>query len=243
MKRQTLRKALILISFFLFPITIFYFSPVIIIMGVTQGVIAGSFVLFILLFLSALFLGRAFCGWVCPGAGLQECCLLVVKKNPRKLDWIKYVIWIPWITTIIMLAIKAGGFRRIDIFYHIKYGLSLTEPISYIIYYSFVGLIVILAFTAGKRAFCHYICWMAPFMVIGNKFREWLKLPALQLKSQQDKCVKCKLCNRNCQMSLDVESMVLSGSMKNSECILCGECVDVCAKGAIKYSFGLPKNK
>jgi ferredoxin-type protein NapH len=25
--------------------------------------------------------------------------------------------------------------------------------------------------------------------------------------------------------------------MENSECILCGRCVDVCPKGVIKYSF------
>ena len=38
-------------------------------------------------------------------------------------------------------------------------------------------------------------------------------------------------------MSLDVKSMVEIGIMTNSECILCGECVDICHKKAIKYSF------
>jgi ferredoxin len=38
-------------------------------------------------------------------------------------------------------------------------------------------------------------------------------------------------------MSLDVKEMVESENMKNSECILCGECVDTCPKKAITYSF------
>ena len=38
-------------------------------------------------------------------------------------------------------------------------------------------------------------------------------------------------------MSLDVNSMVQQNSMENSECILCGSCVDNCPKGAVKYSF------
>jgi len=46
MKRQRVRKALILISFFLFPVTIFYLSPVLIIEGASQGIVAGSFIIF-----------------------------------------------------------------------------------------------------------------------------------------------------------------------------------------------------
>ena len=38
-------------------------------------------------------------------------------------------------------------------------------------------------------------------------------------------------------MSLDVKSMVEKEKMANSECILCGECIDVCPKKAITYSF------
>ncbi len=43
MKRQRLRKALILISFLFFPVTLYYFSPVLIIQGVAEGIVAGSF--------------------------------------------------------------------------------------------------------------------------------------------------------------------------------------------------------
>jgi ferredoxin len=32
--------------------------------------------------------------------------------------------------------------------------------------------------------------------------------------------------------------MVQKQAMENTECILCGKCVDVCPKGVIKYSFG-----
>ncbi len=70
MKRQRIRKAIILISFLLFPITLYYFSPVLIIQGAYEGVITGSFIVFSLLFLVSLSLGRGFCSWVCPAGGL-----------------------------------------------------------------------------------------------------------------------------------------------------------------------------
>jgi ferredoxin-type protein NapH len=70
MMRQKIRRTILLISFLFFPITLYYFSPALIIMGAAAGIIVGSFVLFGVLFVSSLLVGRGFCGWVCPGAGL-----------------------------------------------------------------------------------------------------------------------------------------------------------------------------
>ena len=100
------------------------------------------------------------------------------------------------------------------------------------------GLIAGIALVAGRRAACHTICWMAPFMIIGRKIRNAVNWSALQLEADSSKCVNCLACTRNCAMSLDVNSMVQKQAMENTECILCGKCVDVCPKGVIKYSFG-----
>ena len=69
--RQKIRKALIIFSFLLFPITINYFSPYVIIDGASRGVVNGSFISFSLMFLSALFVGRLWCGWGCPAGGVR----------------------------------------------------------------------------------------------------------------------------------------------------------------------------
>ncbi|PKM79413.1 MAG: hypothetical protein CVU88_05935 [Firmicutes bacterium HGW-Firmicutes-13] len=52
------------------------------------------------------------------------------------------------------------------------------------------------------------------------------------------KCSGCRRCNDRCPMSLDVADKVRRGLMADSECILCGECVDGCPKGAITFAFG-----
>jgi ferredoxin-type protein NapH len=98
-------------------------------------------------------------------------------------------------------------------------------------------LIVIPAFTIGRRSFCHHICWMAPFMITGRAIRNRFRWGALVLKPDADKCVSCHVCTKSCPMSLEVEDMVKKNDMHDSECILCGLCIDNCKKGAIRYSF------
>jgi len=56
---------------------------------------------------------------------------------------IKWLIWAPWIA-------------------------DLPSLIAYV---AVVALFLVLSLTVGRRAGCHTICWMAPFMVIGRKIR------------------------------------------------------------------------
>lgn len=50
-RRQRYRKALLFLSLLLFPVTLYYFSPMLILQGASQGIINGSFIVFGLMFL------------------------------------------------------------------------------------------------------------------------------------------------------------------------------------------------
>lgn len=236
-KRQKIRISILLISFFLFPATFFYLSPYLIIDASIKGVISGSFIVFTLQFLSALILGRAFCGWLCPAGGAQEAIMFVIKKRGNKYNFIKWFIWTPWIVTIIFVAIKAGGYSSFEPTYQTELGMSMTSVYSLITYLLVLSLITIPAFIVGRRSFCHHICWMAPFMIIGRKIRNIFHAPALQLDSTSKDCIHCHKCSTACPMSLDVEHMAENNVMENSECILCLSCVDECPSKTIKVAF------
>ena len=242
-KRQRARKALLFFSFLLFPVTVYYFSPYLIIEGASQGIIVGSFLMFGLLFVLSLVLGRAFCGWACPAAGLQEACFMIRDRKIKggRLDGLKYIIWMPWAFGIVLAAVKAGGLRTVDPLYQTNHGLSVVDSSGCMVLCSTVGLIVLLSLTAGRRAFCHYVCWIAPFMVIGRGVRNSMGWPSLRLISDRSECINCKTCSTNCPMSLDVDAMVQSEEMENTECILCGTCIDVCPEGVLSYSFSRQK--
>lgn len=236
--RQKIRKGIILFTFLMLPAIFYYFSPYLIIMGASEGIISGSFIVFVVLFLSALFLGRGFCGWFCPVAGVQEASFSARdRKVNNKYNWIRYLIWVPWIGIIIYMAITAGGFKEIDFFYQTTYGLSMSNIYALFVYLIIVIMVIIMSFAIGRRAFCHYACWMSPFMIAGRKFRNLFSWPSLRLATKKDKCIDCMTCSKNCPMSLDVNGMVKSGNMENPECILCGTCVDNCKQQVIRFTF------
>ncbi len=236
--RQKLRMGIILFSFFLFPATFYYLSPVLIVQAASQGIVNGSFIVFGLLFASALFLGRAYCGWVCPAAGCQEALFMANDRKVTRGDIIKWVIWVPWIGVIAFIAIRSGGYKGVDFLYETTFGFSVANVPSLIAYLIVLLILIALpAYTLGKRSFCHHICWMAPFMIMGRKVRNTAGWPSLRLTAASELCTHCHTCTENCPMSLPVETMVEDGRMENSECILCGTCVDGCKFGVLKYSF------
>jgi polyferredoxin len=235
--RQKIRLGIVLVSFFLFPATFYYLSPYLIVEAATHGIVNGSCIFFLVLLATALVLGRGFCGWLCPGAGCQEALAHARGKPVTKGNYIKWILWVPWIGAVAFAAASAGGYREVRFFYRTTHGFSIGDFRGLIIYLGVLTLIFVPGLIVGRRSFCHHICWMAPFMIIGRSARNAVGLPALQLNADPGACKECSRCTNSCPMSLPVGSMVQSGRMENRECILCGSCADACKRKAIRFSF------
>jgi polyferredoxin len=149
----------------------------------------------------------------------------------------RYPIFIVWAGFVLTMFILAGGVKGIDPFHMTENVISVDSPMKYIIYYLVLAIFILLTFTLGRRGACHTICWMSPFMTAGYSLGRMLKIPQLRIKADRLKCVDCGACNKKCPMSIEVSSGVKDGLIKNSECILCGECVDGCNKKALCYSI------
>ena len=246
MKRQNVRHLLLLISLLLFPVTIWYFSPAVIINGMAQHILNGSFFVFLGMLVFSMFFGRVFCGYLCPAGGLQECAAAVNPKpaKQKKRDIIKYVIWTLWMAAVIITFILGQNDVTIDFFFMTDHGISVAQIYDYIIYYGVVLIIAAPALIHGKRASCHYICWMAPFMVIGGKLGRLLHLPQLHIKAKKESCISCGKCSKVCPMGLDTAKLASLGKIGiSTECILCGACADSCPKKVLSYSFGKDDKK
>ena len=237
--RQKIRRALLIFSFVLMPVTFAYISCPIITEGASQGIATGGLFVFSLLFIGSLFFGRFWCGYLCPAGGLQE--IYFALNNTRfrtgKLNWLKYLVFLLIFGPIAIAIYSAGGLSTIDLFYLTGNGISIDRPGAYAILYAQIAFITVFALLAGRRGFCHTFCPIAVLMIAGRKARNLVKWPALHLAAAPDRCTGCAACSRGCPMSLDVPGMVREGRMEQTECILCGECVDACPEGALRYAW------
>lgn len=240
MKLQKFRRILILVSFLLFPVTIWYFSPYLIVQAAAQRIINGSLIVFACMFVFSLFFSRVWCGYLCPAGGLQECAArandVPAKQGRRRA--IKFVLWALMVCAVIALFIRGTGSARVDFFYMTDHGISVTGIYNYVIYYAVILLLLVPALIHGRRAACHYICWMAPFMILGGKIGRLLHLPQLHMTRKEGKCVSCEKCNKACPMGLNVAEMVKTNSFgKCPDCIQCGACRDTCPNKVIGYAM------
>lgn len=235
--RQKIRRIILYISLALFPVTMNYLSPYVSIDGAMAGIVSGSVIAFLLLFLSGLFFGRAWCGWVCPAGGLAEICTSV-NATPvpvKKLRIIRYSIFTVWFAILLAGFVLAGGIHGVDPLYLTERVISVDEPVKYIVYYMVLLIFFMLTIAVGRRGACHTICWMSPFLTAGMWLGRKLRLPQMRITADADACIDCKLCNKKCPMSIDVNELVKSGGVRSLDCILCGECVDVCPKDVLSY--------
>lgn len=240
MDRQKIRKTILLISFLLFPIIIWYFSPYLIIQASFQHILNGSFFVFLSMLILSPFLSRIWCGYFCAAGGLQESCSTINEKPAKQgqRNKIKFIIWTIWIITIITIFLLGKTPITIDFFYMTDHGISISNIYSYIIYYAVILILTLPSIIFGKRATCHYICWMAPFMIIGSTIGRKLHLPQIHIESEKNKCISCKKCNKVCPMGINVESMIKQEkTYANTECIQCGACIDKCSHDVLKYKF------
>jgi ferredoxin-type protein NapH len=241
--RQKIRKVIAGLSLILFPMTFYYFSPVIPLQGAVAGIVTGSVIVFLFLFVFSIFMGRVFCSWICPAGAVQD--LTAESRQspfPRKYGHlIKYLVWLPWLVMLLAMYRRAGGLQSVNFFYATRLGLSTTDLMAAIVYTIVVLTFFSLSLLFGRRAACHSICWISPFMILGKyvskSLRTFAPIPSLHLQTRPESCVSCGRCEAACPMSLQVQKLVEKKYIDHSDCILCGNCVDVCGKKTISFAW------
>lgn len=214
-----------------------------------------KFSLYVLGFIGliGMFFGRLICGWICPFGFIQDLLykipLFKKKKNlpgHNVLKYLKYVVLMVFVILLPLLLIDKSGTGAPwfceyicpdgTLIAGIPLAIANAEIRSAIGWRFYLKLAILLAVIVSAikayRPFCKYLCPLGALYSIANP------ISLYRYEINNEKCVKCGLCQEACGMDIKVYE-----TPNSPECIRCGKCKNVCPKGAIVSSLDKLKEK
>jgi polyferredoxin len=212
--------------------------------GLSKGVINAGFVFWMLVFVSALLLGRAFCGWFCWFGGYQE--LVAWGIGDRfKIKMPRHVLLYLGVIPFVSLGLKVyytwivnwldGVPNKVSI------NMANVEPwggqqTGISILFTLVLYGPVLMYVFGRRAWCRHLC------PIGALLRIFSVASPTRVRLASDNCIGCGKCARVCDMEINVPGELESyGEVRSTYCNVCLKCIDECSNEAIAYTMRRPR--
>ena len=198
--------------------------------GVVNAVHPSGLFILVAILAIALFLKKAFCGWMCPIGTLSEALWMLGARIfgsnvrlPRFLDYplraVKYLLLLFFVYAILQMSVED---LRIFIYspYNKMADVKMYTFFSGISAFAFWTILILLAVSVViKNFWCRYLCpygallgalsWLSPVKITRNKAT----------------CVDCELCTRACPSDISVHKVTRVWS---DECMSCLVCTEVC---------------
>ena len=211
--------------------------------GLARGVINAGFIFWISVFISALLLGRAFCGWFCWFGGYLELAEWGRSKLKIKIPSriALYLVAIPFVSLALKMYNSFFATWLQGLPDTIVFRLADVEPwggqqTGYSILITLIMYGPVLLFVFGRRSWCRYLCPIGALLKVFGRFGVG------KVRLVNDECIGCGNCISTCDMEVDVLGELNShGAVGSSNCIRCLKCVDECPKGSIGFSLSKKK--
>jgi ferredoxin len=232
------------------------------------AVMALNVVVVVALIVLTLVFGRIYCSVICP-LGVFQDLLARLRRKKNKYSYSREVRWLRYpLLVVFLIALVAGvgivfqllapysSYGRIAtmIFQPVwKLGNNLlalgAEQIDSYAFYSVdtwmrslpvliiavvtLAVLFVLAWRGG-RTYCNTVCPVGTILSFFARF-SWLKI-----RFDEEKCKNCSLCSKNCKAAcIDFKTHTVD----YSRCVVCGNCIDSCKFGALRYDNQLIRQK
>jgi len=181
---------------------------------------------------ASIFMGRLFCGWVCPMGAVQHFIYrkeLLKKGQKTDLNWryhqilryLKYLVLV--ILIVAVLITQEAVFKDIDPFKALfNLNFTLLTP-------TLILIVILVAALFIGFPFCKYLCPLGALLSLFSRI-------SLFKVKIGEKCTNCKACHT---LYCDYRAIVPgehSPSIDRLECVSCGECISRCPHGAIDFT-------
>jgi len=194
-----------------------------------------------MLVLFGIFVGRMFCGWICPAGLVQDLLYKIPSPKIRFPAWSRYTKYVVLVLGVVAAAWFLGSESLLffcnycpvaavqvvvpSMFQYGDWYIGVARGVRF----GVLGMVIVLSIM-GSRAFCTLFCPVGAVIALTSK----LGLRRLHIK--EDACIKCKKCDRSCPGGLPV--MANKGSvLHQAECIGCLDCKKSCPVNAMKLGL------
>jgi polyferredoxin len=199
------------------------------IFGLLTGIIQMAVIHYMIakIFGPVLF-GRLWCGWACWTVMMLDLLPFTRPSGrlPGRWGWLRYLHFALSLGLVTLLLFvfgyRDGAAGKTAVIWFL---------VGNILYYA-IGIVLAYALK-DNRAFCKYVCPVSVPLKVTSRFS------LLKIKGEAAKCNDCNACDKMCPMDVRVSDYILNGErVLSTECSLCQTCISVCAKDALKLSFG-----
>lgn len=201
------------------------------------GVVTWVVIIWGSLALLSPLVGRIGCGWLCFVGTLQD---FPGQQSIFKIPWRKPK-W--WVRTLVILAFFGTSLTFLFLnlqsrsVTHLQFNLgflsmSFNDHYKQVWLYDTFGAILF-GFLLDKRWLCRNLCFMGSVCSAGATLSRLIPVV------ETDKCNYCGKCDRDCLVKIPITQYVAKnhGLVTNSECLICGRCIDSCYRKAISIKF------
>jgi len=230
------------------------------------AVMALNVIVVVSLIVLTLVFGRIYCSVICPLGVFQDLLARFHRKKnkysySKEVRWLRYPVLVVFVIagvvgigSLFQLLAPYSSYGRIAtmIFQPLWKGCNnlLAMAAEHYESYAFYSVdtwmrslpvLIIAAVTLvvlfilawrGGRTYCNTICPVGTILSFFARF-SWLKV-----RFDADKCKNCSLCSKNCKAAcIDYKTHTVD----YNRCVVCGNCIDKCKFGALKYSGSLER--
>lgn len=191
----------------------------------------NSFILVIIPILLSLFIGRFFCGWVCPVGAVQE---LIHPVNFKfRLPYLLERIF-SYFRFLLLIIGLLFSWSEISNIWNLYDPFQSLFNCKWPLIATFLLGIVLTGSIFIERFFCRYLCPLGGILALTSKFS------LVKMKADSNTCIACGKCSqpKACPMDMISANNPYTDlpTIEASECILCHQCADICRYSAIKFS-------
>jgi len=217
--------------------------------GLSTGSLFASLAWALPVMVLTLFLGRFFCGFICPLGALNQLTGWLARlgrgpadrvedNRPRQAQAIKYYLLIFLLGMALLGSVQTGIFDPLPLLYRgvnlalapvadSRLGVLGDDPPAFnsawllgTVVLGILGLNLVL-----PRFFCRFMCPLGALFGLMSRFTPW------RIGKTAKACGNCRICDEYCEGGCHP-----GGRIRHSECVMCLNCLDRCPAKRITFA-------